>query len=86
MKTRVLELIQEKEREEGRRIPTAEIARDTGVTEHTIRVWINNRVSKFEAPIIEEFCRYFAVGLNDLLYIDWDAPDTPKKTRKKLDG
>jgi putative transcriptional regulator len=70
LKNRLLLLVHEKERKEGRRVPQSEIAKAIGVTNHTIGNWIRNDVTKFEAHVIEGLCRYFDCEVGDLLYLE----------------
>ena len=70
LKNRLLELIQERERKLARKITIAEIAAEIDVSERTIKRWVANDVTKFEAPIVERICRKFECDLQDLLYLE----------------
>lgn len=70
LRNRLLILVHEKERREGRRVRQSEIAKAIGVTNHTIGNWIRNDVTKFEAHVIEGLCAYFACQVGDLLVLE----------------
>jgi putative transcriptional regulator len=72
LKNRLLILIQERERKISRRIKMKDLAEFVGVTNNTIRSWIQNDVRKYEAQIIEGFCEYFDCDVADLLYFEWE--------------
>jgi putative transcriptional regulator len=72
LKNRLLILIQERERKISRRIKMKDLAEFVGVTNNTIRSWIQNDVRKYEAQIIEGFCDYFDCDVADLLYFEWE--------------
>jgi DNA-binding Xre family transcriptional regulator len=72
IKNRLLELIQERERQTRRRIKQKEIAEFVGVAEHTIINWIrNDNISRLESRMVEKLCDYFDCELNDLLYFEY---------------
>lgn len=75
LRNRLLFLLTEKERAEGRRIPQAEVAKAIGVSNHTIGNWIRNDVAKVEASIVENLCEYFGCELWDLLYLEDESGD-----------
>jgi putative transcriptional regulator len=70
VRNRLLELIQERERERGRRIKQHEIAEFVGVSDHTIIHWIRNQTTKFDGQTIERLCDYFNCEISDLLYFE----------------
>jgi DNA-binding Xre family transcriptional regulator len=70
LRNRLLILLHEKERKEGKRIKQAELARAVGVSSPTIAAWLTNDVTKFEAHIIEGLCAYFECSVGDLLYLE----------------
>ncbi|MDX1992159.1 MAG: helix-turn-helix transcriptional regulator [bacterium] len=79
IRVRFLELVAQKEIKIGRRIRANEIAMVTGVNAATVSRWLKNDVTKFEAPVLVAFCRYFGCEIGDLLYIDWEAEDTSQE-------
>lgn len=72
LENRLLELIQGKERELGRRLSYSEIARATGVGEKVIQRWVEEGVTRFDAKVIIGICRFFECEVGDLLYIEWN--------------
>lgn len=82
LRNKLLFLMTEKERLEGRRIRQKEIAEAIDVAAHTVGSWIRNDVTKFEAYVVERLCDYFQCDVSDLLYfVDADEgtpnPYTP---------
>ncbi|MBC7871480.1 MAG: helix-turn-helix transcriptional regulator [Chitinophagaceae bacterium] len=73
LRSRFLILLTEKELREGRRIRYIEIAADTGVSQPAVGRWAKNEVTKFEAPVLEAFCKYFQCEIGELLVMDWEA-------------
>jgi putative transcriptional regulator len=70
MRNRFLILLTDKERRENRRIKQNEIADAIGISPHTVKSWVQNDVTKYEAPIVERICDYFDCDLTDLLYFE----------------
>jgi DNA-binding Xre family transcriptional regulator len=75
VRNRLLELMQERERKLGRRLKQREIAEFVKSTDHTIKSWIHNEVTRFDSHIIEGLCNYFDCDLGDLLYFEWVETD-----------
>lgn len=75
LKNRLLFLLTEKERKEGRRITQIEVARAIGISSNTMSSWVHNDITKFEAPIVERICDYFQCDVSDLLYFEVIEPD-----------
>jgi DNA-binding Xre family transcriptional regulator len=73
VRNRFLELLAQKEMQEGRRIRNKEIAEEVGVTEHTVARWLKNDVTKIDVPVLEGFCNYFDCDIGDLLYLEGDT-------------
>jgi DNA-binding Xre family transcriptional regulator len=70
LKNRLLFLLTEKERQEGKLISQAQLARDLEMSRPTIHSWLNNTVNKFEGPIVTRICDYFDCDVGDLLYFE----------------
>ena len=70
LRNRFLILLTEKERRENRRITQTEIAAALDLNIHTVGRWMRNKVTKFEAPVVERICEYFGCEVGDLLYLD----------------
>ncbi len=60
-------LIGEKQTRENRVISVAAMAKETGIPKQTIYNWLNGDIRRFDADIIEAFCKYFACDVGDLL-------------------
>ena len=75
IRNRLLELMQEKERKLGQRLTQHEIAKFVGATDHTIKKWIENKVTRFDKHMIEGLCNYFDCDVGDLLYFEWVETD-----------
>lgn len=71
VRNRLLELIQARERQIGRRVKQHDIATFVGVSDHTIINWIRNETNRYEGQIIERLCDYFDCEISDLLYFEW---------------
>jgi DNA-binding Xre family transcriptional regulator len=70
LKNRFLTLLHQKEQREKRRITQIEIAKHAGVSHPTIANWMQDKVTKFEAHVLEGLCDYFECELSDLLYLE----------------
>jgi DNA-binding Xre family transcriptional regulator len=60
-------LLAEKGIKEKRNIPIAEVSRITGISRPTLKDWQSNNVTRFDVQVIDQLCKYFGVGLGDLL-------------------
>ena len=68
-------LIGEKQTRENRVINVAIIAKETGVPKQTIYNGLNGDIRRFDADIIEAFCKYFVCDVGDLLtYVPESQP------------
>jgi transcriptional regulator with XRE-family HTH domain len=74
---RFLILLHEKEQREKRRITQLEIAKHAGVSHPTIANWMQDKVTKFEAHVLEGLCDYFQCDLSDLLVLE-EVNETPQ--------
>ena len=77
LKNRLLELMQARERKEGRRLKQREISSFIGVTDHTISSWLKNDVTRYDKHVVEGLCAYFQCEVGDLLYLDDVEEDEP---------
>lgn len=80
LKNRLLELIHQREIKVGRRIKQHEIAEFIGVKDHTISAWMQNKITRFDATVVERLCAYFQCDVGDLLYFEevWvELPQDP---------
>ncbi len=55
----------------GARLPRQEqIAADTGLSQSTISMWMNDKVTRFDRDVIERLCDFFDCDVGDLLFIE----------------
>lgn len=73
VKTRILQLMAEKQSRDGRIISPSVVADESEVSRQTIYNWINGDLRRFEESVVVKLCRYFDCKLGDLLYVDLDA-------------
>ena len=62
-------LLAQKRINEKRPIPLAEVAEATGISRPTLYAWENNTVTRYDAMVIEQLCRYFGIEVGDLLVV-----------------
>lgn len=73
-------LLAEKRIKERRNIPLSEVADETGISRQTLYAWENNKVNRFDVPVINALCQYFGVNPGDLFeYVPDDPPPAKKK-------
>jgi DNA-binding Xre family transcriptional regulator len=60
-------LLAKKAELEGRNISLKEVERKTGITWTSLRLWANNKVKRFDAPVIIALCDYLNCEIKDLL-------------------
>ena len=63
-------LLAEKETREQRRISLKEVQRQTGIAWGTLQSWANNKVTRFDTPVVVALCEYFECDLEDLLRLE----------------
>jgi transcriptional regulator with XRE-family HTH domain len=81
IRNRFAELLDKKQKQEGRYIPLAEVAIETGVTRRTLYKWQENKITQYDTKVIDALCAYFDVGFTDLL--EHSLPDLKQKTARK---
>ena len=71
VKTRLLELIQQKELKLGTRLTLKEVAAGASVSERLVIRWLDpeDHQSRFDEHAIVGFCSYFECGIADLLLL-----------------
>ena len=62
-------LLSQKEEQEQRHISLLEVHNQTGINWRTLQSWSNNKVSRFDSPILITLCEYFECELSDLIII-----------------
>jgi DNA-binding Xre family transcriptional regulator len=85
-RNRLLLLMQERERQIGRRLRQRDIARHVGVADHTIMSWIRNEVTRFDSMMLEGICDFFDCEISDLLYFEWVEEDEPAADDSNNEG
>ena len=78
---RFAKLLDQKQKKEDRYISLSEVASATGVSRKTLYKWERNTIEHFNRDVIEKLCKYFGVGLSDLLEY---APSEQQKTKKPV--
>lgn len=72
-------LLAEKQKKERRNISLSEVAEVTGVSRQALYKWENNKVNRFDVPVINALCHYFGVNPGDLFeYIEDEKPAKKK--------
>jgi DNA-binding Xre family transcriptional regulator len=61
------DLLQRKETQERRKISISEVSRATGISRVTLQAWSENRVSRYDAPVIQALCGYFGCSVGELI-------------------
>lgn len=67
VKNHFAKLLEEKQKQERRYIPLAEVANATGISRKTLYKWQNGAVEHFNNDVIDKLCDYFGVELTELL-------------------
>lgn len=73
-------LLAEKRIKERRPISLSEVAEKTGVSRRALYAWENNRVNRFDVPVIDALCKYFEVQPGDLFHYIDDSQAVKSKT------
>ena len=60
-------LLAEKAEKEQHNIPLTEVERQTGIAWTTLQAWANNKVTRFDVPVIIALCDYLNCNLGDLI-------------------
>jgi DNA-binding Xre family transcriptional regulator len=73
VRSRLKEIVAQKERTVNRSIQQKEIAEVTGLTEHTISRWMRpTPFTRIETDVALKLCQYLNCELGELLYIDYN--------------
>jgi DNA-binding Xre family transcriptional regulator len=81
IRNRFAELLDKKQKQEGRYIPLAEVSNETGVTRRTLYKWQENKITQYDTKVIDALCAYFDVSFTDLLV--HSLPDDLQPKKKK---
>lgn len=66
-------LLSKKKIQEKRNISLAEVEASTGIPRKTLYAWSLNRITRYDARVIDALCIYFKCQVGDLLM--WQSPD-----------
>jgi transcriptional regulator with XRE-family HTH domain len=69
----LVDLISEKQKQEGRIIPKSEIVRESGVSHMTINRWLDGQFPDYDVE--RKLCLYFGIDIGDLLAIEQPEPE-----------
>ncbi len=73
-------LCAEKQINERRNIPLAEIADEIGIARKTLYAWENNTVTRFDVSVMDALCNYFQIQPGELFeYVPNEPPAAKKK-------
>lgn len=73
-------LLAEKRIKERRNVSLQEVAKETGVSRQALYKWENNRVNRFDVPVINAMCKYFGIEPGQLFqYVPDEKPAAKKK-------
>lgn len=64
---RFWDLLHTKEAAEHRNISISEVARKTGIARKTLQAWAAGKITRYDAPVIEALCKYFACSVGELI-------------------
>jgi DNA-binding Xre family transcriptional regulator len=70
VKTRLQELVKERETKIGKPITQFEIAVQTGISLSTVSRWMRAKVNTADFETVEKLCEFLECDLGDLIYLD----------------
>ena len=76
MKLRIDELITAYELREGKSLPLADLARETGLSEITLRGMVNHRATNVALADLAKVCDFFHCTVGELLQYTPDSTET----------
>ena len=76
-------LLAEKRIKERRNISLQEVAEKTGISRQTLYAWENNKVNRFDVPVINALCQYFGIQPGELFEYVPDTDEQPPAKKKK---
>lgn len=78
-------LLAEKQIKERRNISLSEVSEATGITRKTLYSWENNKVNRFDVPVINALCEYFGIEPGALFqYVKDEKPTAEKSQPRKV--
>lgn len=75
VQNRLGELVARKERLDGRRYSYRDIASETGLSINTVKAWVKNDATRFDAAVIITLCTWLDIKVGELLIIEPNAKD-----------
>ena len=75
MKSNLSILMGQKAQRDGRRITLRTVAKETGLTRHTVYKIADNSIKEYPKTAIEGLCDYFGCQLHELLTLADATPD-----------
>lgn len=75
MRNRLRELIKQREIDSGEDIEIKQFALDTNISRQAIYKWLRGDADVYHKRAISAFCKYFGVGVGDLLIYEPDEPE-----------
>jgi len=69
IRSNLADLVAQKGKREGKKIPIAHVARDTGIALNTIKRYLRGGEGSFNGPNVAILCRYLGCEIGDLLKI-----------------
>lgn len=63
-------LLAKKATKQQQSIALMDVQRETGIAWSTLNSWANNRLTRYDAPVIIALCEYFDCQIGDLLVFD----------------
>ena len=70
IKNRIKILIAEKEIKENRKLTLRTISNEIGISTNSLVAYTNQDVVRFDAVVLDAFCKYFNCGVGDILFYE----------------
>lgn len=67
MEIQIVQLMERKSRQLGRRITQDEVAAAVGIPRGTVSRWAGNKVDRLDRDVLARLCEYFECGIEELL-------------------
>lgn len=67
MEIQIVQLMERKSRQLGRRITQDEVATAVGIPRGTVSRWAGNKVDRLDRDVLARLCEYFECGIEELL-------------------
>lgn len=70
VRTKLVQLMAQKQASEGRIITPTIVAREADVSRQAVYGWLNDDLQRFDEKMLRKLCDYFNCDIGDLLYMD----------------